>query len=136
MKIKLLNKSCPNCKSNISLNFYRNREEIIQCTNCKKLLIENPKRKMASGIVIFIGIIVTISSAALKIPIYIGLLVLFIFFGLALKIIDLMVIKRDLTIRNKQTNQISYVNNSDWSEIVNNSVTKENNFEIVEYLNK
>ncbi len=91
---------------------------------------------MASGIVIFIGIIVTISSAALKIPIYIGLLVLFIFFGLALKIIDLMVIKRDLTIRNKQTNQISYVNNSDWSEIVNNSVTKENNFEIVEYLNK
>jgi len=45
-----------------------------------------------------------------------------------------MVIKKDLIIRNKQTNQISYVDNSDWKEILNNSVNKENNFEIVENL--
>lgn len=134
MKIKLLNKSCPNCKSNISLNFYRNREEIIRCPNCKNLLIENPKKKMASGVIIFIGIVVAIGSAALKIPIYIGLLMLLVSYGIALKIIDLMVVKKDLIIKNKHTNQISYVNNSDWKEIVNNSADKENNFEIVENL--
>jgi hypothetical protein len=135
MKINLLNKPCPNCKSNISLNFYRNREEIIPCSKCNTLLIENPKRKMASGIVLFIGLFVTIGSAILKIPIYIGLLTLLASYGIALKVIDLMVVKKDLIIRNKQTNQISYVNNSDWKEIVDNSADKENNFEIMEYLN-
>lgn len=130
MKINRFYKPCPNCKSKISLNFYRNREEIIRCTNCKTLLIENPKRKMASGVVVFIGIFVTISLSALKIPIYIGLLLLLVFFGIALKIIDLMVIKKDLIIRNKQTNQISYVDNSDWTEIVDNATNKEINCSI------
>lgn len=135
MKINLLNKPCPNCKSNISLNFYRNREEIIQCPNCKTLLTENSKRKMASSIVLFFGLFVTIGSAIFKIPIYIGLLTLLVSYGIALKIIALMVVKKDLIIRNKQTNQISYVNNSDWKEIVDNSADKENNFEIMEYIN-
>ena len=134
MEIKILDKSCPNCKTKISLNFYRNREEIIRCTNCKTLLIENPKRKIASGIVIFIGLFVTISLSALKVPIFIGLLPFLGSFGIALKIIDLMVIKKDLVIRNKQTNQISYVDNSDWQEILNNSANQENNFEILENL--
>ncbi len=135
MNIKTLNKPCPNCKTKISLNFYRNREEIIRCPNCKKLLIENPKRKLASGIVIFIGIFLTISLSVLKVPIYIGLVLLLFSYGIALKLIDLVVIKKDLIIRNKQTNQISYVDNSDWQEIVNNSSNIENNFEILENLN-
>jgi uncharacterized paraquat-inducible protein A len=134
MNIKILDKPCPNCKTKISLNFYRNREEIIRCPNCKTLLIENPKRKIASGIAIFIGIFLTISLSVLKVPIYIGLVLLVFSFGIALKLIDLMVIKKDLIIRNKQTNQISYVDNSDWQEIVNNSANKENNFEILENL--
>ena len=54
---------------------------------------------------------------------------------IALKIINFRIIKRDLIIRNKQTHQISYVNNSDWIEILNNSANTENNYEIVEYLN-
>jgi uncharacterized paraquat-inducible protein A len=135
MKINLLNKSCPNCNSIISLNFYRNREEIIQCPNCKTLLTENPKRKMASSIVLFVGLFLLIGSATLRIPIYFGLLTLFISFGIAQKVIELMSVKKDLIIRNKQTNQISYVNNSDWKEIVNNSADKENNFEVLENLN-
>jgi len=135
MKIKLLNKSCPNCKSNIPLNFYRNREEIIQCTNCKTLLVENPKRKMVSGIVIFIGISLTIWASALRVPFYVVLLILLLFYGIALKIIELIITKKDLIIRNKQTNQMSYIDNSDWKEIVKNSANKEINFEIVENLN-
>jgi uncharacterized protein YbaR (Trm112 family) len=135
MKINLLNKSCPNCKSNISLKFYRNREEIIQCPNCKTLLVENPKKKITSSIIIFIGIVLTISSTILKIPIYLGLIILLVFYGVAIKVIDLMIVKKDLIIRNKHTNQISYVDNSDWKEIIQNAADKENNFEIVKYLN-
>lgn len=135
MKIYLLNKSCPKCKSNIPLNFYRNREEIIQCPNCKTLLIENPKRKMVSSIVIFVGIFVTIGAASLKVPIYFGLLILLAFYGIALKVIELIIIKKDFIIRNKHTNQISYVNKSDWQEILDNSIDKEINFEIIENLN-
>ena len=135
MKIKVLNKSCPNCKSTISLKFYRNREEIIPCPNCKSLLAENPKRKMTSGIIIFIGIVLTIVSATLKVPIYLALIILLVSFGVALKVVDLTIVKKDLIIRNKHTNQISYVDNSDWKEIIQNAAGKENNFEIVEYLN-
>lgn len=135
MKIYLLNKSCPNCKSNISLKFYRNREEIIQCPYCKTFLAENPKRKITSSIIIFIGIVLTIGSAALKIPIYLGLLLLLVSFGIALTVTGLIIVKKDLIIRNRHTNQISYVDNSDWKEIVDNTAIKENNFEIVEYLN-
>ena len=135
MKIKVLNKSCPNCKSTISLKFYRNREEIIPCPNCKSLLAENPKRKMTSGIIIFIGIVLTIVSATLQVPIYLALIILLVSFGVALKVVDLTIVKKDLIIRNKHTNQISYVDNSDWKEIIQNAAGKENNFEIVEYLN-
>lgn len=135
MKFNLLNKSCPNCKSNISLKFYRNREEIIRCPNCKTLLTENPKRKMISSIIIFIGIVLTISSATLKIPIYLGLIILLVFYAASLKVVDLMIVKKDLIIRNKYSNQISYVDNFDWKEIVDNAIDSENSFEIVEYIN-
>jgi len=135
MKINILNKPCPNCKSKISLNFYRNREEIIQCVNCKTLLTENPKRKITSGVIIFIGIVLTIGSATLKIPIYLGLIILLVFYGVSLKVIALLIVKKDLVIRNKHTNQISYLDNSDWKEIMQNAADKENKFEIIEYLN-
>lgn len=136
MEINLLNKSCPNCKSNISLKSYRNREEIIRCPNCKSLLTENPKRKMISSIIFFIGIVLTISAATLKIPIYLGLLILLAFYAASLKVVDLMIVKKDLIIKNKYSNQILYVDNSDWKEIEDNSIDKENSFEIIEYLTK
>lgn len=136
MKINLLHKSCPNCKSNISLKLYRNREEIIQCPYCKTLLTENSKRKMISSIVIFIGFVLTFVSAKLKIPTYFGLIILLAFYAASLKVIDLMIVKKDLVIRNKHTSQISYVDHSDWKEIVDNAIDKENSFEIVEYLSK
>ena len=135
MKSNIINKSCPNCKSKIPFNFYRNREEIIQCSNCKTLLKENSSGALTSGIVFFLGGFFATGSKWIGIPTWVGLLIMLLAIYSAFKIIHFRIIKRDLIIRNKQTNQISYVNNSDWSEIINNSVDREINFEIVEYLN-
>jgi hypothetical protein len=135
MKINILNKPCPKCQSNISFHFFKNREEIIQCPNCKTLLKENSTGNLISGAVFFVGGFFATGSKWIGIPIWVGLLIMILAIYIALKIINFRIIKRDLIIRNKQTNQISYVNNSDWKEIVNNSAATENNFEIVENLN-
>jgi len=90
---------------------------------------------MISSIIIFIGIVLTISSATLKIPICLGLIILLVFYAASLKVVDLMIVKKDLIIRNKYSNQISYVDNFDWKEIVDNAIDSENSFEIVEYIN-
>jgi uncharacterized protein (DUF983 family) len=135
MKFNLLNKSCPNCKSKVSFDFFRNREEIIQCANCKTLLRENSTGTLISGIIFFVGGFFATGSKLIGIPVWFGLLIMILAIYIALKIINFRIIKRDLVIRNKRTNQISYVNNSDWKGIVDNSTNKENNFEILENLN-
>jgi len=135
MKINIFNKPCPNCKSNISLHFFRNREEIIQCRNCMTLLQENSTGKLISGAVIFVGGFFATGSSWIGIPIWVGLLIAILAIYIALRIINFKIIKRDLMIRNKLTNQISYINNSEWEEIVNNNTDTENNFEIVENFN-
>jgi len=135
MKTNIFNNPCPNCKSNISLHFFRNREEIIQCSDCKSLLQENSRSKLISGAFIFVGGFFATGSTWIGIPIWIGLLIMILAIYTALKIIGFRIVKRDLIIRNKLTNEISYVNNSDWKEILNNSADTENNFEIVENLN-
>ena len=131
----MLNKSCPKCKSNSSFHFFRNREEIIQCPNCKVLLAEDSTSKLISGVVFFVGGFIATGSKWIGIPIWLALFVMILCIYVALKIIRFRIIKRDLKIRNKQTNQISFVNNSEWNEIIENTADKENSFEVLEYLN-
>jgi hypothetical protein len=134
MNFEIFKKSCPSCKSKIDVGFWSIREGIKRCPNCGVLLIENPKGKLISGIVFFVGILLASSSQWLGIPVFLGLLIIIFSIIVALQIIAFKTVKRDLVIKNKENNQISFVNNSDWIEIVNNSVHKENKFEIIEHL--
>ncbi len=135
MKQNLIEKPCPVCKTSIGIGLFTNREEIIRCPNCSTLLIENPKRKKAGLLISFIGIFLWIG---LNYWFGIGLL----WFGLVLifsllisaVLINFTNIKKDFVIQNKLTNKISYIDKSDWNEIIKKSLNKENNFEIIEEL--
>jgi len=134
MNFNVLKKSCPSCNSEFKMGFSRISEKIIRCSNCGALLIENPKRNLNSMIILFCGIFIASGSKWLNIPLFYGILIFIVSFFTSMWITKLKVIKKDLVIRNVYTNQISYINRSDWDEILNNSQNLENNFEIVEYL--
>ena len=68
------------------------------------------------------------TSALRDILILFGISALFLFF------IHLKVVKKDLVIKNKQTNEISYIDQVDWEEIVKNANGRDVNFEIIEKL--
>lgn len=136
MQLNLLKKPCPVCKTKIKSDFFGNNEEIIRCPHCGALMTENPKRRLVGS---FFGIVFPFALwTILKLWMAISLVYLFVFFFICfffwMQILKFKVIKKDLVIKNKQTNKISYVNQSDWNEIVKNSADKENVFEIVEVL--
>lgn len=64
-----------------------------------------------------------------------GLLILLLSFIIMMRVSNLIVVKKDLVIRHKATHAISYIDRTDWSEILKNTADKENSFEIVEELN-
>jgi hypothetical protein len=70
----------------------------------------------------------------LNIPLFYGILIFVISFFIAMLITKMKEVKKELVIRNVQTNQISFINQSDWEDILNNSQNHENNFEIIGYL--
>ncbi len=135
MKQNLIKKPCPVCKTSIGIGLFTNREEIIRCPNCGALLIENPKRKKMSLLISFWGIFLWI---VLNYWFGIGLfwfgLILIFSLIISAVLINFTSIKKDFIIRNKLTNEISYINKSDWNEIIKKSLNKENNFEIIEEL--
>lgn len=63
-----------------------------------------------------------------------GFLIILVSLILSAVISNLTKIKKDLVIRNKQTNEISYIDQADWNDILVNSTGKENIFEIIEEL--
>lgn len=134
MKLNILNKPCPSCKTEIKMGFYTIRENIRRCPQCGVLLVENSKRKLISGIMFFAGGFMATGSEWLGFPLLVGLLLMIISILIALKIINFTIVERDYVIKNKESNQVSYVNKTDWMEIVNNSVDSENKFEIIEHL--
>ena len=134
MNFNVFKKSCPTCNSKLEMGFSRIRENIIRCSHCGALLIENPKRNFASMIVLFCGIFIASGSKWLNIPLFYGILIFVISFFIAMLITKMKEVKKELVIRNVQTNQISFINQSDWEDILNNSQNHENNFEIIEYL--
>ena len=62
------------------------------------------------------------------------IMLLIVFSALFFFFIHLKVVKKDLVIKNKQTLEISYIDQADWHEIVENAKGKDNNFEIIEKL--
>ena len=62
------------------------------------------------------------------------LAILIVAFILSVAVRKLTVTKKDLVIKNKQSGQVSFVDYSDWNEIVETSTGKENGFEIIEKL--
>ena len=133
MKPNLFQKPCPTCKTQIRTGLFSNREQIVRCPKCNELLVENPKGILISSFILFLGLVLGVGGCyLLDISLFWGLLIFLISGLFSLRIGNLMIIKRDLAIRNMQTNQISYVDMADWSEILKNTSGKQNDFEIVE----
>jgi len=135
MKLNLFQKPCPTCKAQIGSGLFSIREQIVRCPKCGELLIENPKRKPIGIFISILGLVLGLGGCyLLDISLFWGLLIFLIAGLFSLRIGNLMIIKKDLVIKNKQTNQVSYIENSDWSEIVKNTSGKQNDFEIIEKL--
>ena len=135
MKPNLFQKPCPNCKEQIGTGLFSIREKIIPCPKCGMLLTENPKRKPLGAFIAFSGFVLGIGGCyLLDISLLWGLLIFLISGLISIGISNLMIVKKDLVIRNKQTNQLSYIDLDDWDEILKNTTGKQNDLEIVEKL--
>ena len=135
MKIYFIKKPCPTCKTKIGLGLFSDRGKIIRCSNCGELLMDDHKSNYVLLLLIFSGMILSMGfrhffgANALR-----DIMLLVVFSALFYFFIHLKVVKKDLVIRNKQTLEISYIDQADWHEIVENAKEKDNNFEIIEKL--
>ncbi|WP_319589543.1 hypothetical protein [uncultured Draconibacterium sp.] len=136
MNLNLTGHKCPTCQSGIRLNLYRNREEIIECKNCKSLLVETPKSRLISSAVLVIGIFIAIGVSLLVDNLLIGFVSLLVSISLSQMLIKLSLAKAELKIRDKITNRVTYIQKSDWEDILNNSRNGTINYEILERLEK
>jgi len=135
MKPNFFQKLCPACNTPIGFGLFSIREQIVRCPKCGELLTENPKRKPPGAFIAFSGFVLGIGGCyLLNISFLWGLLIFLISVLIAMKIGSLIIIKKDLVIRNKQTNQVSYIDQADWAEILKNTSGKQNDFEIVKKL--
>lgn len=135
MKQNLIKRPCPTCKTPVRTGFFTIREEIIRCPNCRELLIDNPKRIQIGAAIMLLGILIWIGFQYwLGISSNWTFLIILVSLILSILISNLTKIKKDLVIRNIQTNEISYIDRSDWNDILMNSSGKKNIFEIIEEL--
>lgn len=135
MKLNFIRKPCPACRTLIGIGLFTVRGEIKRCPKCGSLLIENPKNALIAIIIGLSGLILGLMFPDLfGIRIFWGILIIVVSFMVSLMIIGFIVIRKDFIIRNKQTNETSYIDRSDWDEILKNSSGRENNFEIIEEL--
>jgi len=135
MNHNFIKRPCPTCKTPIRTGLFTNREEIIRCPKCNELLVDNPKRMQIGAAITFLGVLIWIGfNYWLGITSNWGFLIIIVSLILSVVISNLTKIKKDLVIRNKQTNEISYIDRSDWDDILVNSSGKENLFEIIEEL--
>ncbi len=135
MKLQLTKRACPTCKEPLDLKIFTFsiQNELVQCPKCKSLV----RRK-----IMWIGPIIYIGGSLLATFLYEQLgyfsiwmvAVLAIAFLIPLLTQKYEVIIRDFKIRNKLTNQVTYINHNDWQDIVANAKDAEPNFEIVEDL--
>jgi predicted nucleic acid-binding Zn ribbon protein len=136
MKQNFFKKHCPTCGTPISVGLFTNRDEIIRCPKCKELLIESSKRKQLGLAIILLGIVIGIGLHYwIRTNVSLFFLSFLVSLIISFAIMNFNKVKKDLVIRNKQTNAISYIDISDWNDILANSSGKENHFEIIEELN-
>lgn len=135
MRIYFIKKPCPVCKTKIGLGLFSDRGKIIRCPQCRELLMDNPGSNytllilIVTGVVLSMGLRHFFGASAIR-----DILILVLFFAVFLYSVNLKVVKKDLVVKNKLTNEISYMDLADWEEIVANTKGKENNFEIIEKL--
>jgi hypothetical protein len=135
MKVYFIKKPCPTCKTKIGLGLFSDRGKIIRCSSCGELLMDDPKSNyillflIVSGVILSMGFRHFFGASALR-----DIMILVVFSAVFLFFIHFKVVKKDLVIRNKQTDEISYIDQADWEEIVKNATGKDNNFEIIEKL--
>jgi len=135
MKPNFFQKLCPACNTPIGFGLFSIREQIVRCPKCRELLTENPKRKPLGAFIAFTGFALGIGCCYLvDISFLWGLFIFLISVLVSIRIGNLIIIKKDLVIRNMQTNQLSYVDQIGWIEILKNTSGKQNEFEIVETL--
>jgi hypothetical protein len=135
MKLYFIKKPCPTCKTKIGIGLFSDRGKIIRCPNCGELVMDNPKTNYLLIALIIFGILLSMGLRhLLGESSWRDILIVVILFAAFVISIRLIVVKRDLVIRNRQTNELSYIDNSDWNDIEENAKGKENNFEIVEKL--
>jgi predicted nucleic acid-binding Zn ribbon protein len=135
MRQNLIKKPCPVCKTPIGIGLLSGREEIVRCPKCKELLIDNPKRKQIGVAIFLMGLVLWLGLHYwIGINSNLGFLVILVSLITSFLITSFTVVKKDLVIRNKQTQAISYIDRSDWNDILVNSSGKENVFEIIEEL--
>lgn len=133
MKLQLTKRACPTCKEPLDLKFFSVQNSLVQCPKCRSLVRHK---------IMWIGPIIYVVSALIANYIHQrnggfsiwGIIILLIALLIPLFTRKYEVIKRDFKIRNKLTNQITYVNHSDWEGILALAKDKELNFEIVEDL--
>jgi len=109
--------------------------KIYRCPQCKALVADDPKRNWVGFFLILLGIIGSLVGrryhwSALSLD----LVMITLSFTIWLFLKRLMVVKKDMVIKNRETNEISYIDHSDWEEILANSAGRENPFEITEHL--
>jgi hypothetical protein len=135
MQLDIIQKSCPICQTKIKLGLMSINGEILRCPKCGQLLIDSPKRNLFGALMFALGFL---SIGGLRhfwgsnIIRDLAILVVAGIFSVAVR--KLTVTKKDLVIKNKQSGQVSFVDYSDWNEIVESSTGKENGFEIIEKL--
>ena len=133
--MNLFYKICPSCSKHLPFDVFSYSGKIFRCPKCGELLADDPKRNWIGFFLIMLGF----TSAALvrhflRTSLISGMLIITFSFVIWLFFKRLMIVKKDLVIKNKETNEISYIDHSDWEEILSNAAGKENPFEITEYL--
>ncbi|MEI6276069.1 MAG: hypothetical protein WCP08_08765 [Prolixibacteraceae bacterium] len=107
--------------------------EILRCPQCGQLLIDNPKRNLFGSLLFFAGFLMIGGLQHFGgANIFRDLGILLISGFLYVVVRKLTITKKDLVIRNKESQRVSYIDFADWDEILENAKGKENKFEIIE----
>ena len=135
MALKIIHSQCPTCKTKIGLRLLFVPDEILRCPKCGQLLVDSGKRNLLGILLFFAGFLTIVGLQHFYGQNLIRDLAILVVSLLAYGMVrKLNVTKKDYIIRNMDTNRISYIDQADWNEIVENNKGKEFRFEIIEKL--
>jgi len=133
MKIYYIKKPCPSCKTKIRIGLFSDRGKIMRCPKCGQLLMDDPKNNYFLVVLLIAGVGLSMvfrhffGESAWR-----DIAILAVFSVVFVMLVRFRVVKKELVIRNTQTNELSYIDLTDWEEILKNTKGKENIFEIIE----